>query len=387
MRRVLFPLVLTALLGGGLAAAQPGPGSEAEALKLAKQQAEEATERYRRLEQDAARATGEAARARAEAEGLAAQIEAAEADITAAETRLRMIEALRATQRARLAEREAPVVRLTAALQTMARRPPALALVQPGTVEDVVHVRSLLASTLPVIRARTAALRSEVEAGNRLAEQTGSAYAALVKSRQTLQERRVALARFEAVQRERSATLTDSALFESDRALALGEEARSLNRLVRRSEYQSKLASRLAGLPGPLPRPGNRPAAVAQPGPRYLLPVEGRLVTGVGEISDAGVHARGLTFETTPGARVVAPAAGRIVYAGVFRTYGDVVILDHGRGFATVITDLASSQVEVGETVRQGAPIGRAGEGRPHISIELRRDGRPIPVASLIERG
>jgi murein hydrolase activator len=387
MRRVFLPLILIALLGGGLAAAQPGPGSEAQALKLAKQQAEEATERYRRLEQGAARATGEAARARAEAEALAAQIEAAEADITAAETRLRMIETLRRAQRARLAEREAPVVRLTAALQTMARRPPALALVQPGSVEDVVHVRSLLASTLPVIRTRTAALRREVEAGNQLNEQGRRAYAALVKSRQTLQERRVALARFEAVQRERSATLTESALFESDRALALSEEARTLGRLVRRSEYQSELASRLAGLPGPLPRPGDRPAAVAQPGPRYLLPVEGRLVTGVGEISDAGIHARGLSFETTPGAKVVAPAAGRIVYVGLFRTYGEVVILDHGRGFATVITDLASTEVEVGQTVRRGAPIGRAGEGRPRISIELRRDGRPIPVAAIVERG
>src|SRR3546814_9500686 len=90
---------------------------------------------------------------------------------------------MRADQRARLAERQGPVIRLTAALQMMARRPPALALVQPGSLDDAVHVRALLASTLPVIRARTAALREEVEAGNQLRDQAALAKAALVDSR------------------------------------------------------------------------------------------------------------------------------------------------------------------------------------------------------------
>jgi hypothetical protein len=84
--------------------------------------------------------------------------------------RIRIIEGLRAQQRARLAERQEPVVRLTAALQTMARRPPALAMVQPGSIDDVVHVRSVLASTLPIIRARTPSLREEVKGGQRARE-------------------------------------------------------------------------------------------------------------------------------------------------------------------------------------------------------------------------
>src|SRR3546814_972713 len=89
----------------------------------------------------------------------------------------------------------------------MARRPPALALVQPGSLDDAVHVRALLASTLPVIRARTAALREEVEAGNQLRDQAALAKAALVDSRAELKAERVALARFEADQRLRSQNL------------------------------------------------------------------------------------------------------------------------------------------------------------------------------------
>src|SRR3546814_3632969 len=92
----------------------------------------------------------------------------------------------------------------------MARRPPALALVQPGSLDDAVHVRALLASTLPVIRARTAALREEVEAGNQLRDQAALAKAALVDSRAELKAERVALARFEADQRLRSQNLIQS---------------------------------------------------------------------------------------------------------------------------------------------------------------------------------
>src|SRR3546814_1205517 len=174
---------------------------------------------------------------------------------------------MRADQRARLAERQGPVIRLTAALQMMARRPPALALVQPGSLDDAVHVRALLASTLPVIRARTAALREEVEAGNQLRDQAALAKAALVDSRAELKAERVALARFEADQRLRSQNLIQSALFESDRALALGEEARDLATVLRTREYPAKTPESLYALPGPAPPPPTRDPAPPHPNP------------------------------------------------------------------------------------------------------------------------
>jgi septal ring factor EnvC (AmiA/AmiB activator) len=382
MRR---PLLLLAAIAAcaGFAAAQDRGGAEPAALREAEQEARRATARADQLARQAEEATGEAARARAAAEALAARIEAGEADITAAETRLAMIEALAEQQRARLAERQQPLVRLTAALQTMARRPPALALVQPGSFEDVVHVRSLLASTLPVIRARTAALRAEVARGNALRTQAAAARNALLASREELQRRRVALARFETQQRQRSQSLAQSALLESDRALELGEEARELATRIGTREYQERLAARLALLPGPLPRPGT-PARPPAAQPPYTLPVEGRLLSGVGEISDGGVHARGLTFAVEPNAEVVAPAGGRVIHAARFRSYGEVVIIDHGRGWHSVVTDLASIGVAVGQNVRRGERIGRAGTDQPRISVELRRGGRPVAIAPLL---
>ena len=376
-------LIVSILLLAASAFAAHARG-EVAALEQAKREAEQAQSRYRELDRQARRATGQAERARAEGEALAARLQAAEASLTAAERRIALVAARQAAQRERLAARQQPLIRLTAALQTMARRPAALALVQPGSVQDTVHVRSLLAATLPEIRRRTAALRAEVEVGNALRRQYERSRAELLVSRRELQTRRVELARFEADQRTRSEQLTGLAVVQSDRALVFGEEAQALARVVGTRRYQAALAASLARLPGPVPRPGSDGEAEVRPRLPYLLPVEGRLVTGVGEISDGGVHSRGLTFATSPRARIVAPANGRILFAAPFRSYGNVVIIDHGRGWSTVVTDLESLDVARGQMVRRGTLLGRAGLESPQVTVELRRQGRPVPVAQLI---
>jgi len=383
--RAILPLAVIALLLAGAGAAQGMRGNDVAALAEAKQEAEAAARRYQALDREARRATNDADRARAASAALAARIEIAEADLTAAERRIALIGALQAAQRARLAERQGPIVRLTAALQMMTRRPAALALVQPGSVRDAIHVRSLLAAALPEIRSRTAALRFEAQRSAALRGQVELARRQLIGSRVALRQRRVALAGWEAAQRSRSQQLTGLALTQSDRALVYGEEAQVLQRDIGTRDYEAALARSLARLPGPLPRPGpaEPPGAGVETLP-YSLPVEGRLLTGVGEISDGGVHARGLTFAARPEAPVIAPAAGRIVYAAPFRRYGNVVIIDHGRGWLTVLTDLGSLDVRAGQIVSRGASIGRAGTGQPRVTLELRRNGRPVPVAQLI---
>jgi septal ring factor EnvC (AmiA/AmiB activator) len=380
-RAAAFALLLPLSLAGGWAAAQEGASpSDVQSLVAARRESEAAQRRTTLLERQAAKAGGEAERARAAAAALAARIEAAEADITTAEARIRLIEGLRRQQRARLAEKQAPLIRLTAALQTMARRPPALALVQPGSLDDVVHVRALLASALPEIRARTAGLRAEVARGDALRRDADIAVAALQTSRRDLRQRRLALARFEATQRARSQSLMESAAGEGERALAFGEKARDLAALEDSRQFQSELRANLAGLPGPVPRPVNPPQDRARRA--YILPVEGRLITGTGEISDAGVHARGLVFEAAPNQPVIAPAAGRVAYAGPFRSYGDIVVIDHGRGWLTAITNLGALSVKAGDKVGRGDALGQTGGGR--VSVELRHNGEPVAITGLI---
>ncbi|HYJ51860.1 MAG TPA: peptidoglycan DD-metalloendopeptidase family protein [Allosphingosinicella sp.] len=377
-----FTLIAAALAAAG--AAQGPREADREALNRARQEAAEATRRFDALDRQARRATSQAERARAAGEALAARIEAAEADLTAAERRIVLIAAQMQAQRARLAERQEPIVRLTAALQTMTRRPAALALVQPGSIRDAVHVRSLLAAALPEIRRRTAALRSEVHDNAVLRERSELARGQLTASRAALGERRAALATFESAERARSRQLTGLALTQEDRALVYGEEAQALQSSIGSVERQAALAASLGALPGPSPRPGPPQAGGEEDLLPYSLAVEGRVVTGVGEISDGGVHARGVTLETRAEAQVIAPAGGRIVYAAPFRRYGNVVIIDHGRGWMSVVTGLEGLSVRQGQVLRRGAPLGTAGGGTPRVTVELRRNGRPVPFAQMI---
>ncbi|WP_445326794.1 murein hydrolase activator EnvC family protein [Sphingobium sp. AN558] len=382
-------IVLTGNAGTTLA-------QEQAALKTARRQSDEARARSARLEQQAGAAREEADRAARRAAAMAARIQESEADVLAAQARIAIIARLQRAQAVRLAARQAPVVRLAAALQIMARRPLLLALVQPGSVADAVHMRAVLGRILPVIQARTAGLRVELERSRGLRETAEQAAGALTKGRADLRQRQAALQTLEGRKRIAAIGLRSSAGVESDRALALGERARDIVDLMDRIEQAGDLREQLARLSGPVLRPA-RPEQAGAPAPEriaaaggpppYRLPVVGQLVTGMGEVSDSGVRSRGLTIATQPGALAVAPTAGRIAFAGPYRGYGQILIIDHGQGWTTLLTGLRRLTARVGESVAQGDPVGIAGDGRPTVTIELRRNGRPVDIVPLAGLG
>lgn len=383
----LAALVTSAALGQSLDA-------ERRAFADARTKAAAAQQRSLRLEASASAARDQSDQARSRAAAVAARIQGAEADIDAAEARIAIIERLRRDQRARLALQQGPTVRLVAALQTLARRPAALALAQPGSLNDLVHVRALLSTIVPAVEARTADLRAEVARGRELRNQADRALALLAQSQQSLVTQRNALAALAVERRRASENLSGSAMIEQDRALAMGEEARDIGDLMTQIGASAQIRSALETLPGPTMRPARPGEARALPADSsinpgggqapYRLPVIGQIVTGLGEVSATGIRARGLTIATRPGAQVVAPTGGRIAFAGPYRGYGNIVIVDHGRGWTTLITSLSALDVRVGDPVDPGSPIGRAGPSRPTITVELRKMGQPVDITRLI---
>ena len=133
------------LAGIGVASlsAQTPAAEQQQRLIEAKQQSAAAAARSARLEQEAAREQNEARQARAQEAAVAARIQQAEADIAAGQARIAIINRVLVAQRARLATRQGPITRLMAALQSLARRPALISIVQPGSVSDIVHVRRM----------------------------------------------------------------------------------------------------------------------------------------------------------------------------------------------------------------------------------------------------
>jgi septal ring factor EnvC (AmiA/AmiB activator) len=155
------------------------------------------------------------------------------------------------------------------------------------------------------------------------------------------------------------------------------------------------LRSQLAALPGPVPRPERpgsmlvvdeaSPGRLPGPGFAWILPVSGRIVTGFGD-ADGASRSIGVTFAPPANAQVVAPAAGRVAFAGDYRGYGRIIIIDHEGGWTSLITNLGRLDVAVAARVVQGSPLGLAGPGRPTVTVELRKDGTPVNPLAFIGR-
>ena len=187
-------------------------------LERATRESQRAESRAERLAREADEATEAADKTAREAASVAAQIQAAEADIAAARARYSLAQADRQALSDRLALRQQPLVRLTGALQTTARRPLALSALQPGSLKELVYVRAVLDSAVPQIRQRTSALRGELEQGRLLEQRAAQALAGLRESEQALQARRAELTAIETRQRLASRDARSNAAREGERA-------------------------------------------------------------------------------------------------------------------------------------------------------------------------
>jgi septal ring factor EnvC (AmiA/AmiB activator) len=375
-----WPVLLAVLALGSSAAAAPTLDLERRRLAAAKAAAASAEARAAELQRAADGERNAQRKVERQRDAVVERISAGQAELEAAQARVAVVAALVDRQRAELAAKQRPIGRLIAALQSFARRPAIVAVAQPGTVSDLVHIRAVLGSTLPVIRARTATLRDELAESRRLRQDASLAAAALAQARARLEREREALATLEARHGARALALGRDALDQSDRAIAMGEAARDIVDRMAGAGSREQVLAALTALPGP---PAAE-AATAAP-PAYHLPVAGTLVTGFGELASSGARARGMTFAVQPGTAARAPAAGIVRFARRFRSYGVVVILDHGAGWTSVVTGLAGTPLRAGTKVAADAILGEApGGDSSTITVELYRRGRPVDIAALI---
>jgi murein hydrolase activator len=340
---------------------------------------ERGRERGLARETDAQRAAIAELRLRArEAADAAAEAEAHAADVQA---RLETLDGEAAARLAALGARRAEIASLASALLALSRRPPESLALEPHSPLDAARAGGLAAATVPAIEARAVALRAEIDALART-----RAEAARESTR--LQVALAALA-------GETARL-DDAVAARGRALArLSEETREqsdrLGRFAREAQDLREFLGRLDDRPAPSPARAVRPPP-ARPGETaglagYRWPARGRIVENWGANQGGGQIARGLTLEPRDGASVVAPFEGIVAFAGQFRGYGLILILEHSGGYHSILAQMGRIDAVVGQAVTAGEPVGRAGaseRGTPMLYIELRRNGLPIDPSPLL---
>lgn len=116
------------------------------------------------------------------------------------------------------------------------------------------------------------------------------------------------------------------------------------------------------------------------------MPAAGRVETNFGQQTKFGGRSKGLVIQTRHGAQVTSPSDGWVVYAGKFRTYGQLLIIKAGNGYHVLLAGLSRIDVQSGQFVLAAEPVGtmkkapgrRIDQNSPRLYVEFRKDGRPI---------
>jgi septal ring factor EnvC (AmiA/AmiB activator) len=378
LRSAALALALCPLLAASALAQDAGEPLDT-ALKQALAEQASAQAETARLERAAQQARTEAQRLHADQAAAAQAIDAAEARINAANARLQLASAYVAAHQQQLAAEQQPVASLLAGLATMARRPPLLVLADRGSTDELVEVRLLLDSTLPVIRSRTSRLSAELAEGERLRRAALAARAELAHSRDDLVTRRRDYAALEQRALQQSLASSGQALGTSDIAMASGEDVEKLRAEQSSSQSIRAVASQLAADDTSPPSPFAAEGVTPAPPFDYQLPSAAPVTEGLDAVNGSGVRSRGLTLATGRGTTISAPADGTVKFAGPFRDYDGVLIIDHGGGWLSLIVNIASP-LRPGDRVRLGGEVGRS---LGPIEVELSRNGRRISPALI----
>ena len=364
-------VALAALIGFALAAEAAEVEVEQEDLQRIESAIDQGRERRDTLDARSGEIEGEISELQAAVIAAAAKAQEMEDVVSSLETRLSVLAAEERAKARQLHERRGVLAATLGALARLGRRPPEAMIAAPGRAIDTVRGSILLAATAPALGAEAMALGAEIHALDLLREEIDGERAELVATRRALDKEQRAIERLmrrkAQAQRRTAAEITA----ESERLAALAAEAADLRALL--SELRAAAAD------------GAQDFAAARG--TMPFPARGRLAARFGEPTAFGTASRGVTIETLPGAQVIAPHDGRVVFAGPFRSYGQLLIIAHGERYHTLLAGLSRVAGVVGQWVLAGEPVGRMSEdigAKPHLYVEVRRDGEPVnPLAWL----
>lgn len=117
--------------------------------------------------------------------------------------------------------------------------------------------------------------------------------------------------------------------------------------------------------------------------PDNTLMISGTITSPYGwrrhPIRKRSIHHDGVDLAARVGDNVYAPAAGVVTFSGVRNGYGNVIEIDHGNGYSTLLAHHSRLLVTEGDEVTFGQIIALAGRtGRvtgPHVHLEVRKNG------------
>ncbi|MEW6124789.1 MAG: peptidoglycan DD-metalloendopeptidase family protein [Pseudomonadota bacterium] len=311
---------------------------------------------------------------------------------------------------ASLMQRRAVLAEVLAALVRMGRNPPPALLMRPGDALDAVRSAILLGAILPEMRVEAETLAADLAELSQVRTELSVARERLTGLRRSLEEDRARIAALVGERQRRQAEANPVPPAEKAQAESVAKGTGDVHDLVTRLETEVPPAARAAeaARTGPAAAPGGgtpnpteiaalqNPARIAPAMPfveakgLLPLPVAGVRLKDFGATDGVGGTEKGLTIATRMGAQVTAPTDGWVVYAGPFRSYGQLLIINAGGGYHVLMAGMERITVDLGQFVLAGEPVAvmgsgpraaSAASGQPQLYVEFRKDGISIDPA------
>ncbi|WP_448028890.1 murein hydrolase activator EnvC family protein [Bradyrhizobium liaoningense] len=427
MRAPILNLLLIAnVAGASLAQAQtatPAPQTAAispDAIKQREQELEAARARQKSAEEAQAKLKAEITALGQDRTQLnqqlietATNVRTVETKIDEAEARLRALNGREQQMRTSLDSRRADIVEVLAALQRAGRRTPPALLVRPEDALQSLRTAMLLGAVVPELRGRAEKIAGELGELVALRKTIATERDQLASDRDKVRNDQTRLtALVDERQRQQAAREKDLDA-ENSRAIALSRQVGDLQGLIakmeqdlqsaakaaekaaeaaRQAEAKAAASANVKSGPGAFKDKSRTTPAMAFASARGLLPlpVNGNKIRDFGGSDGVGGVQKGISLATKPGSQVTTPCDGWVVYAGPFRSYGQLLILNAGGGYHVLIAGMERISVNIGQFVLTGEPVATMGStsqvasilatnaSQPVLYVEFRKDGTPI---------
>lgn len=335
---------------------------------------------------------------------IAKVVQSQETAIGKAEDRILGLRKEEITIRAELAEKQDVLSQLLAGLQRLEQNPPPALVVEPKDVLSALRGAMMFGTIVPELRQEAEALSQKLARLDRIRSAMETEKTALNERMQNLKTSQIDLA--ELIIQKKQLVFESAGKLDAEKARAaeLAGKAKSLKQLVaeltaaRLKEEAEKSRQALA-----LEAEKQRQEALllkpmmvfsASLG-RLQYPVQGQILKRFGEDDGLGSTLRGMAVATRATAQITAPVDGKVEFAGPFRSYGQLLILNPGEGYLVLLAGMNEISAEIGQTVRAGEPLGSMGDGpssvtllgdqiqeaRPVLYVEFRKNGEAVDSA------
>lgn len=271
---------------------------------------------------------------------------------------------------------------LLLALQRMALYPPETLLVSPLPPSEMIRSAILLRTLTPEVKAQITVLKDNLDILTKIQHKAVQQQKHLTFANLSLEKERKKLDKLLARKTAIYDSLVVQSKHESQRIRELAQKSKDLESLIKYLEAQRRekqWENRNAISQKEQAILSFQPITKAKGS--LLFPVSGEIVLRYGQKKQRNFTSKGIKISTQPGSRVVATYDGKIVFSGKFRGYGQLLIIEHGEGYHSLLAGMDHINADIGQIVLAGEPVGNMGttnRERPALYLELRRNNRPI---------